>query len=29
MVIYLVIIWYYARAMKRLDEEYGVAEGED
>lgn len=29
MVIYLVIIWYYARSMKRLDEEYGVAEGED
>lgn len=29
MVIYLAIIWYYARAMKRLDEEYGVAEGED
>lgn len=29
MIIYLVIIWVYARKMKALDEEYGVAEGED
>ena len=27
--IYVVIIWYYARYMNRLDQEYGVAEGED
>jgi putative solute:sodium symporter small subunit len=29
LIIYLVIIWYYARSMKRLDEEFGVAEGEE
>jgi putative solute:sodium symporter small subunit len=29
LIIYLVIIWVYARKMKQLDEEYGVAEGED
>ncbi|MFN9806198.1 MAG: DUF4212 domain-containing protein [Betaproteobacteria bacterium] len=29
LVIYLIIIWYYARAMKRLDEEFGVAEGDE
>ncbi|MBE2260763.1 MAG: DUF4212 domain-containing protein [Candidatus Accumulibacter sp.] len=27
--IYLVIIWWYARYMNRLDREYGVGEGED
>lgn len=26
--IYVVIIWYYARYMNRLDKEYDVAEGE-
>lgn len=26
LVIYVVIIWYYARAMNRLDQEHGVAE---
>ncbi|MEW5881477.1 MAG: DUF4212 domain-containing protein [Pseudomonadota bacterium] len=29
LVIYLVIIWYYARKMRQLDIEYGVEEGED
>ena len=29
LIIYVVIIWYYARAMGKLDEEYGVAEGDD
>jgi putative solute:sodium symporter small subunit len=29
LVIYLVIIWFYARKMKALDEEFGVAEQED
>ena len=29
LIIYIIIIWYYARAMKNLDEEYGVHEGED
>ncbi len=28
MIIYLVMIFIYARSMKRLDEEYGVAEEE-
>jgi putative solute:sodium symporter small subunit len=27
--IYVVIIWYYARYMNKLDQEYGVAEGEE
>jgi putative solute:sodium symporter small subunit len=27
--IYVLIIWFYARYMNRLDQEYGVAEGED
>lgn len=27
--IYVVLIWYYARKMGQLDQEYGVAEGED
>ncbi len=29
LIIYVLIIWYYARAMSKLDEEYGVAEGDD
>jgi putative solute:sodium symporter small subunit len=29
MIIYLLIIWYYARTMSRLDDEYGVAEGDE
>ncbi|MCX8115161.1 MAG: DUF4212 domain-containing protein [Burkholderiaceae bacterium] len=29
LVVYLVIIWYYARKMRQLDIEYGVEEGED
>ena len=29
LVIYILIIWYYARYMNRLDNEYGVQEGED
>jgi putative solute:sodium symporter small subunit len=28
LVIYVVIIWYYARRMGRLDQEYDVAEGD-
>jgi putative solute:sodium symporter small subunit len=28
MVIYLLIIWFYAKRMKKLDEEFGVAEGD-
>jgi putative solute:sodium symporter small subunit len=28
LVIYVVIIWYYARAMRKLDLEYGVDEGD-
>jgi putative solute:sodium symporter small subunit len=28
LIIYVVIIWYYARAMGKLDEEFGVAEDE-
>jgi putative solute:sodium symporter small subunit len=28
LIIYVVIIWYYARYMNRLDQEYGVAEEE-
>lgn len=26
LIVYVVIIWYYARAMNRLDREHGVAE---
>ncbi len=26
LIVYVIIIWYYARAMNRLDQEYGVAE---
>ena len=29
LIIYVVIIWYYARYMNRLDVEYDVHEGED
>jgi putative solute:sodium symporter small subunit len=29
LIVYLVIIWYYARKMRQLDIEYGVEEGED
>jgi putative solute:sodium symporter small subunit len=28
LVVYVVIIWYYARYMNKLDQEYGVAEEE-
>ncbi|HJV70309.1 DUF4212 domain-containing protein [Ideonella sp.] len=28
LIVYVVIIWYYARAMNRLDQEHGVAEEE-
>ena len=28
LVVYCLIIWYYARYMNNLDKEYGVAEGE-
>ncbi len=29
LIIYVVIIWYYAHSMNKLDREYGVHEGED
>lgn len=29
LVIYVVIIWFYARYMNSLDDEYGVHEGDD
>jgi putative solute:sodium symporter small subunit len=29
LVVYCVIIWYYARYMNKLDRDYGVAEGEE
>jgi len=29
LIVYMLIIWYYARAMNRMDTEYGVAEEED
>ena len=29
LVVYCLIIWFYATAMKRLDREYGVDEGAD
>ncbi|MGE0800800.1 MAG: DUF4212 domain-containing protein [Lautropia sp.] len=29
LVVYVLIIWYYARYMNRLDQEYGVHEGDD
>jgi putative solute:sodium symporter small subunit len=28
LIVYVVMIWFYARTMNRLDEEFGVAEGE-
>lgn len=28
-IIYVIIIWFYARYMNKLDQEYGVAEGEE
>ena len=29
LIVYVVIIWFYARYMNRMDKEYGVHEGED
>ena len=29
LVVYCFLIWYYAKKMNKLDEEYGVAEGEE
>lgn len=29
LVVYVAIVWYYARYMNRLDREYGVHEGEE
>ena len=29
LIIYVVIIWYYAHAMNKMDREYGVHEGDD
>ena len=29
LIVYLLIIWYYARTMNKLDQEYGVAEAEE
>ncbi len=29
LVIYVLIIWYYAHAMNKLDKQYGVHEGDD
>ncbi|MCS6786019.1 MAG: DUF4212 domain-containing protein [Thiobacillaceae bacterium] len=29
LIVYVLIIWYYARRMNRLDQEYGVHEGEE
>lgn len=29
LIIYVAIIWFYAKYMNTLDEEYGVAEGEE
>jgi putative solute:sodium symporter small subunit len=29
LIIYIVLIWIYAKRMRQLDEEYGVEEGED
>jgi putative solute:sodium symporter small subunit len=29
LIIYVLIIWFYARYMNNLDQEYGVHEGED
>jgi putative solute:sodium symporter small subunit len=29
LIVYVIITWYYARRMNDLDEQYGVAEGEE
>ena len=29
LVVYILIIWYYARSMNKMDKEFGVAEAED
>lgn len=29
LIVYCLIIWYYARTMNKLDNEYGVAEGDE
>ena len=29
LIVYMVMIWYYARTMNKLDQEYGVAEAEE
>lgn len=29
LIIYVIIIWYYAHAMNKMDREYGVHEGDD
>jgi putative solute:sodium symporter small subunit len=29
LIVYVAIIWYYAKTMNRLDEEYGVDEGDE
>ncbi len=29
LIVYVAIIWYYANYMNKLDQDYGVAEGED
>jgi putative solute:sodium symporter small subunit len=29
LIVYVIIIWYYAKYMNRLDDIYGVAEGEE
>ena len=28
LIVYVIMIWFYARTMNRLDQEFGVAEGE-
>lgn len=29
LIVYVLVIWFYARSMNKLDREYGVHEGED
>ena len=29
LIVYVLIIWYYARSMNRIDKEFGVAEAEE
>jgi putative solute:sodium symporter small subunit len=29
LIVYMLIIWYYARTMNRMDDDYGVAEKDD